>query len=127
MTSNVCYASLAIYAKRDREAEVVSLLGDAPSLTGERRGTFSYIYSTRGAFESASIEEHLQYIQDRFLASTQALVSLSAEGCEMRIWIYFGIAEINRAFVMRDGFIKWLSLFGADVCVDAWVEAVASS
>jgi len=123
MTSNVCYASLAIYTKHDREAEIIGLLGDAPSLTGERRGTFSYIYSTRNMIENASIEEHLQCIQDRFSDLTQALVSLSDEGCEMRIWIYFGVAGINRAFVLQGGLIKWMSSFGADVCVDAWAEA----
>lgn len=121
MTSGVCYASLAIYAKRDREAEIVGLLG-TPSLTGEKRGNFSYIYSTRGTIEHASVEEHLHYIQDRFSGSTEALVRLSEEGCEMRVWIYFGVAQVNHAFVLQESFIKWLSSFSADVCVDAWVE-----
>ncbi|WP_162435336.1 DUF4279 domain-containing protein [Pseudoxanthomonas koreensis] len=122
MSSSVCYASLAIYAKHDREAEIVDLLGSAPSLAGERRGTFSCIYSTRDVLEHASVEEHVQYLQEKFSDSTQALTRLSDEGCEIRVWIYFGVAQVNRAFVLQDGFIKWLSLFNADVCVDAWVE-----
>ena len=120
MVSSICYASLAIYAKRDREEEIAGLLGDTPTLTGERRGIFSCIYSTRGVVESASIEEHLQCIKDKFSDATQALVRLSGDGCEMRIWIYFGVAETNHAFVLQDGFIRWIASFGADVCVDAW-------
>ncbi|MBN8793259.1 MAG: hypothetical protein J0I01_13620 [Stenotrophomonas nitritireducens] len=120
MKSQICYASLAVYAKYDRAAELLDFMGGAPTLTGERGGGFSYIYSTRGVFDSVSPEEHVEYIKDKFYGSTEFLSRLFGEGCEMRVWVFFEVSEENRAVVLDQGFIEWMSSFGADLCIDVW-------
>lgn len=47
MKAQVCYASLAIYFKRDIEGKVTKLLETTPTSVGEKDGNFSWIYSTR--------------------------------------------------------------------------------
>lgn len=122
MTSQICYASLAIYTKSNRENEISELLAVSPSLVGERRGTFSWIYSTKDSPNIASVEKHLRCIREKFEHTTHVLTRLSSEGGEIRVWIYLGLSEINHAFVLPDDFIKWLASFDADICVDTWAD-----
>lgn len=124
MTSQICYASLAIYTKSNRENEISEFLGTSPTLVGERRGTFSWIYSTKDSPGIATVEEHLQCIREKFEQATHALTRLSSEDGEIRVWIYLGLAEINHAFVLPEDFIKWLASFSADICVDTWADSI---
>lgn len=116
----VVYASLAIYSPGNREGEISRALKMPASLVGERRGTFSWIYSTKGDMRYGTVEQHLQALKDCFAGVSHELSRFAANGCDMRIWIYFETSELNTAFVLEPDFIAWLSSFGADVCVDVW-------
>ena len=120
MASQVCYASLALYSKQKIEEEISAALGATPTLVGNRRGIFSWIFSTQDVTGLETVEDHVQSIRRHFAAHTEELVRLSKSGCEVRVWIYFGIAEVNRSFVLSAELIDWLSRFEADVCVDVW-------
>ncbi len=120
MNQQICYASIAIYSKHNAETEITSALGISPSRTGERNGTFSWIYSSQGLSEGGTAEEHACLLKDVFEKKTSQLTRLSEEGAEIRIWVYFGIREINESFVLDKDFVKWISLFDADIYVDVW-------
>lgn len=117
-----CYASLAIYSGRNREEEISEALRVSPSLVGERKGIFSWIYSTQNEPHCRTIEQHLRFLKRRIGSGKQELVRFEEEGCEIRIWVYFGIEEMNGSFVLEPNFLAWLSSFGADICVDVWAK-----
>lgn len=116
----VYYASLAIYAKRNMAAEIAQALNTSPSFVGEKRGNFSWICSTQGDSTCSGIEQHLQLLKRRFGGVTDELIRFANEGCEIRIWVYFGMNGINGAFVLEPEFLAWLASFSADICIDVW-------
>lgn len=120
MKQQICYASLAVYSKQDMVQEIGEALRQEPSRTGQRNGTYSWIYSTQDAASCSTVEQHVSLLKATLDPSTQALIRLSKNGCEIRAWIYFGLIDTNQAFVMSAEFITWLASFGADICVDAW-------
>jgi len=120
MNPPIFYTSLAIYSKQDISDEIERVLEVIPTRTGEKGGTFSWIYSTQGASNCHTIEEHLQLLKSQFYKKTHELNVLSAEMSEIRVWIYFGMEDVNQAFIVSPELISWLSVFGADVCVDVW-------
>ena len=120
MKSQICYASLAIYSTHKLEEKISEALRTPPSITGERAGNFSWIYSTQNALTDKGVEHHLELLRHHFGDSTQELIRLAREGCEIRLWVYFGAEEINSSFVLEAKLLAWLSSFDADVCVDVW-------
>lgn len=120
MGQPVCYVSLAIYSKRECGNRVGEVLRISPSLVVERNGTYSWIWSTKDELEENSVEDHFRLIKKMFFTRTQELISLASDGFEIRLWIYFGLSEANRSFVVDTELLKWLSSFGSDICVDAW-------
>jgi hypothetical protein len=121
MKSNVCYASLAIYSKVDFSNDIFRELDVAPSRSGEKAGNFHWIYSTQEA-GFRTVEKHLEQLMSWFEERTTGLKRLVDRGAEIRIWVYFGVAQINQAFVISPETIRWLAELGADVCVDVWTD-----
>lgn len=122
MKQQVCYTSLAIYSKQDITQDVCEALQRAPSRTGERNGTYSWIYSTQNESGISTVEQHIDLLKEYLNVGTEALIRMSREGCEMRVWIYFGLTDANQAFVVPPRFLAWLASFGADICVDIWSD-----
>lgn len=119
--SQVFYASLAIYSSRNMVEEISEGLQIQPSTTGERAGVFSWIYSTRNSRNCKNVEQHLQLLRRKFADSTQQLVRFTGEGCEITVWVFFGVGkEINSCIALDVELLAWLSSFGADVCIDVW-------
>jgi hypothetical protein len=116
----VCYASLAIYSGQQIKEVLSQALQVSPSLVGEKRGCFSWIYSTQDDLKSERIEDHLEALRSRFACHTDQLIRFVQEGCEVRVWIYYGVGEVNGSFVLDPSLIAWLSSFSADICVDVW-------
>ncbi|MEO8460331.1 MAG: hypothetical protein ABI451_07370 [Dokdonella sp.] len=120
MTQRVCYASLAIYSKSNVLEEISGALQKQPVLTGDRAGKISWIYSTRDELRDGSIEDHLKSLKLQFNGVTQELTRFSKKGLDIRVWIYFGAKDVNQSFLLSEDFLTWISMFGADICVDVW-------
>ena len=120
MKPQVCYASLAIYSKRDCLEEVSRVLDIAPTTYREKSGVFSWIYSTKDEKSCKDLEQHLKLLRHRFNEATDNLVRLSHGDFEIRLWVYFGVGEINSSILLEEELIAWLALFRSDIYVDVW-------
>jgi len=118
----VCYASLAIYSKRERQEEISRTLDISPTTHRETSGVFSWIFSTKDNQSCTDLEQHLKLLRHRFDGVTEKLVRLSRDDCEMRLWIYFGAEEINSSILLEEELVAWLARFRADVYVDVWIK-----
>lgn len=121
---NSFYASLAIYSKGSLNERIKINTGIIPHVDGKRGDNFHWIYSTRDIFVADNIEDHLDFLRNKFNDKTGYLSSLRGEGVEFRVWIYFKYGGynggINGSFVVSEETVKWLSLLGADLYVDVW-------
>ena len=117
---SVCYVSLAIYSKKEFGEKVSEVLQISPSFVGERNGIYSWIWSTKDELQKGSVEDHFNLLENIFFTRTQKLIDLNSDNFDIRVWIYFGLNESNRSFVIDSKLLMWLSSFGSDVCVDAW-------
>ncbi|MCI4569371.1 DUF4279 domain-containing protein [Lysobacter sp. CFH 32150] len=119
MTPNA-YATLAIYSKHFKSDEVTALLEISPTRVGEKGRVFSWLLSTIEVLQSNRIEDHASEILKIFDPRRESLRKLALEGCEIRLWLYFGLDQPNRAFVVSPELIEFLGSLQADICIDVW-------
>lgn len=123
-SENSFYASLAIYSKDSLSERIKINIDLIPQADGKRGDNFHWIFSTKEIFFSENIEDHLDFLKEKFIGSTKYLSSLKEEGAEFRVWIFFKYGGfnggINGSFVVSEEIVGWLSLFGADLYIDVW-------
>lgn len=115
-----CYVSLSIYSKSDIEKEVSRELLALPSRIGFKNGTYSWRYTTNGNGEADSVEGNLKLLKETLHEFTGKFEELSSQGLLFRLWIYFEMASVNKAFVIDDDVVRWLNSFGADIYIDIY-------
>lgn len=119
MTPNT-YATLAIYSEGARDERITSLLEIEPTRIGEKRGVFSWLFSTIDLIHSNKPEDHTDEIINIFSSKADALRGLVHDGIEIRLWLYVATEEPNKSFVLSPELLGFLAKFKADVCVDIW-------
>lgn len=120
------YATLAIYSKHPQTDAVTAMLEIEPTRVGEKRGIFSWLFSTAEINRSNRIEDHAEEILNVFGSRVEQLKELGSAGSEIRLWVYFGLSEPNQAFVLSPALVEFLSSLGADICVDVWSRNLTS-